>query len=136
MKPVMFSDLWFEKYKESINSNSEYEKYAVDWEGDIILSIKGDEKSQYFRSGEFKNVRLELFHGKCNSISFPVSVSRKEVPYVLEGKATTWENILSGKTDVVSAMLKGEISVTGDIRKLMKYVNAAQELVKSAGRIN
>jgi putative sterol carrier protein len=132
----MFSNAWFERYKECINSNTNYEKYAAEWEGDIILSIKGDEKSQYFRSGELKNVRLELYHGKCNSISFPVSASIKEVPYLLEGKATTWENILSGKADVVTSMLKGEITVTGDIRKLMKYVNAAQELVKSAWRID
>ena len=66
---------------------------------------------------------------------FPSSVDRKKMPYILDGTATTWENVLSGKTNVVTAMLRGEITVTGDVRKLMKYVNAAQELVRSAGKI-
>ncbi len=135
MKSVMFSDSWFDRFKESINSNEDYAKWAADWEGDVVLSIRGDEHSSFFRIGELKNVRLGLFHGKCNSISFPSTIDRKEMPFVLEGKATTWENVLSGRTNVVTAMLKGEISVTGDVRKLMKYVNAAQELVKSAARI-
>lgn len=135
MRTVMFSDTWFEQFMEKINSNENYRRYAADWEGDIVLSIRGDEKSQYIRSGESKNVRLGLFHGGCDSISFPSAVDRKVVPYVLEGKATTWENVLSGKTNVITAMLRGEIAVTGDVRKLMKYVNAAQELVKSAGDI-
>jgi putative sterol carrier protein len=131
----MFSDKWFEKFRDSINSNGNYERYASDWEGDILLSIRGDEQSNFFRSGESKMVRLELYHGKCNSISFPTSIDRMKIPYILEGRATIWEGILSGKTNVITAMLKGEVTVTGDVRKLMKYVNAAQELVVSAGRI-
>ncbi len=135
MKAIMFSDSWFEKFMDSINANAEYERYASDWEGDIILSIKGDEQSHYVRSGQVRNVRLELFHGKCKSVSFPGSVEKKQGQYLLEGKASIWEGVLSGKINVVTAMLRGEIVVTGNIPKLMKYVNAAQELVKSAGRI-
>ncbi len=135
MKTLMFSDAWFERFRESINANVEYERFASDWEGNIVLTIKGDEQSHYLRSGQIKNVRLELFHGKCNSLSFPISVDKKTEPYVLEGKASMWEGVLSGKTNVVTAMLRGEIVVTGNIAKLMKYVNAAQELVKSAGQI-
>ncbi|MEM0050717.1 MAG: SCP2 sterol-binding domain-containing protein [Candidatus Bathyarchaeia archaeon] len=132
MRALMFSDKWFEKFRENINSNKNYEEYAADWEGDIVISIKGDSMSQFFRKGELKNVKLELFHGKCKSISFPASISEGEVPYILEGTATVWENILSGKVNVITAMLKGDVNVKGDVRKLMKYVNAAQELVKSA----
>ena len=135
MKTLMFSDQWFEKFREKINSNQDYERYAADWEGDIVISIRGNNQSHFLRSGENRNIILELFHGKCNSVIFPSSVDRKKMPYILDGTATTWENVLSGKTNVVTAMLRGEITVTGDVRKLMKYVNAAQELVRSAGKI-
>ena len=135
MKTLMFSDQWFEKFREKINSNQDYERYAADWEGDIVISIRGDNQSHFLRSGENRNIILELFQGKCNSVIFPSSVDRKKMPYILDGTATTWENVLSGKTNVVTAMLRGEITVTGDVRKLMKYVNAAQELVRSAGKI-
>ncbi len=136
MKSLMFSVEWFEKFGENLNSNENYKKYAADWEGDIALIIRGDEGSSFFRKGETKNVRLNLYHGKCNSISFPASVSFKDVPYLLESTATTWERILTGKVNVVTALLRGEVKVTGNVKKLMKYVNAAQELVRSAQGIN
>ena len=47
MKTLMFSDQWFEKFREKINSNQDYERYAADWDGDIVISIRGDNQSSY-----------------------------------------------------------------------------------------
>jgi len=132
----LFSDLWFEKFKESINKNEEYEKYASDWEGDIIINILGDENSYYVKKGTNILAQLKLYHGKCLELNIIKKLQYTRGIYILEGKATVWENILAGKTDIVTAVLKNEIKITGEINKLFKYMNAAREIVKSAQKIN
>ncbi len=132
----IFSDEWFEKFMENINNNENYKNYAHDWEGDIILFIVGDQISDSLRAGLNKIVRLKLYHGKCISLEFLKKIPEIKDLYVLEGKANVWENILSGKTDIITAILKGEIKVTGNMKNLIKYIAAARELVKSAQNIN
>ncbi len=128
----IFSDDWFRKFVVRINSNTKYREAAKDWEDDLILFIKGDRDSENLRSGINKVVLLSLYHGECKDLEFIDRVPDRFRGYVIEANASTWEKILNGKADIITAILAGTVKVTGDMKKLIRYMKAATELVKSA----
>jgi putative sterol carrier protein len=132
----MFSDEWFKRLMENINTNEKYSRYASDWEGDIIIEVKGDNNSSYVRAGLTKIILLKLYHGKCLDIQTLSGLPQLKNAYLLKADATTWERVLTGKADIITAILSGKVSVTGETVKLFRYVNAARELVRSAQSIN
>ncbi|MGC8644947.1 MAG: SCP2 sterol-binding domain-containing protein [Thermoplasmata archaeon] len=134
-KSRLFSDEWFEVFARNINLNPAYRRAASDWEGDLILYIRGDAESGNLRPGINRIAQLSLYHGECRGIKLLDKLPGGYFNYVIEGDASTWENVLMGKMDIVTAILKGSLKVTGNMAKLMKYLEAARELVKSAREV-
>lgn len=131
----IFSKGWFSDFVEEINHSSEYERVANDWEGDILFIIKGDLNSTVLRMGEDMLAHLDLYHGKCRSIDFPVSVNGVKSQYLIEGAVSEWEAIMRGNSDLVSSIMKGKIGVEGNMMKLMRYLPAAEQIVLCARRV-
>lgn len=131
----LFSKGWFTDFVEEINRSSEYERVAEDWEGDILFVIRGDLNSTALRMGEDMLAHLDLYHGKCRSIDFPVSVNEVKSQYLIEGNVSEWESIMRGNNDLVSSILKGKIGVEGNMMKLMRYLPAAEQIVLCARRV-
>ncbi|MCL4329180.1 MAG: hypothetical protein M1151_01095 [Candidatus Thermoplasmatota archaeon] len=129
---VLFSREWFNEFENALNTSPEYQRTAETWEGDIILAMRGDGKSSVMKLGSSLYVFLGLSHGKCTGISVSDAIPERQHEYLLEGNASVWEAIISGKGDLVNSVLKGEVKVAGSIPKLMKYLPAAQALIASA----
>lgn len=133
---TLFSRDWFLDFYKDINENSQYEKAAETWEGDILFVINGDSQSWNLKPGINMVVRFDLFHGKCRDVEFFSDRNGTKCAFLLEGAASVWESLIHGQTDLVSSVLKGKIRVEGNIMKLMRYIPAAEQLINSARKVS
>jgi len=122
---------WGHEYEKMINEgphSEEYKKAAKDWEGDIALHILPDpdvgiDKDLYMYLG--------LYHGEArpNSVR-PVSKEDAEkAPYIIIGTYDQWMGVQKGEIGVIKALMKGDMTLKGDLKKLMKETKAARFLV-------
>lgn len=132
---TLFSREWFTDFAGELNRDATYENLAKEWEGDILFIINGDSSSTSLRWGESMLARLDLFHGKCRKLDFPDSADGTVSQYRIEGDASDWEAIMKGNADLISSIMKGVVKVEGNLMKLMKYLPAAEEIVRCARRV-
>ena len=60
-----------------------------------------------------------------------------EAPYVLEADPYSWKRVLDGELDPIAGLMRGKIKLRrGSVVELARYVKAAKELVRAAGRVD
>lgn len=128
MKQKAFSNEWAHLYKEKINSNNEFKNLAVSWSDSLILETS-EEKEKV-------GVLLVLKNGECTLAKIADQNDYDNTTYVINAKIDVWRNLLEGKVDPVMAIMQKKlILVKGSLTNLLKYVNAAKELLKTAKQI-
>ncbi|MAT57479.1 MAG: hypothetical protein CMF23_05855 [Ignavibacteriae bacterium] len=128
MKQKAFSNEWAHLYKEKINSNNEFKNLAVSWSDSLILETN-EEKEKV-------GVLLVLKNGECTLAKIADQNDYDSTTYVINAKIDVWRNLLEGKVDPVMAIMQKKlILVKGSLTNLLKYVNAAKELLKTAKQI-
>jgi len=128
MKQKAFSNEWAQLYKEKINSNNEFKNLATSWSDSLILETS-EEK-------EKAGVLIVLKNGECISAKIADQNDYDNTTYVINAKIDVWRNLLEGKVDPVMAIMQKKlILVKGSLTNLLKYVNAAKELLKTAKQI-
>lgn len=131
----IFSEEWFKSFCEMVNMDRRYNSDGKGWMWDVDFLIRGDERSTAMKSGLNVRARLKLRDGRCNGVEIVHGEEAKGDGYVIEGKASTWEGVMEGKMTIINAILKGDLAVTGNVRKLTEYVLAANDLVRIAGMV-
>jgi putative sterol carrier protein len=128
MKQKAFSNEWAQLYKEKINSNNEFKNLATSWSDSLILETS-EEKEKV-------GVLLVLKNGECTLAKIADQNDYDNTNYVINAKIDVWRNLLEGKVDPVMAIMQKKlILVKGSLTNLLKYVNAAKELLKTAKQI-
>jgi putative sterol carrier protein len=122
---------WCYLFEKGINEGSLSEKYkevAKDWEWDVALHIfpeetLGVEKDLYINMG--------LYHGECrpNSLRMVNEEDAYKSPYVIHGTYDQWTDVSAGKLRIVKALMKGEMTLTGDLKRMMKEAKATKVLI-------
>lgn len=124
----IFSQVWANAYKESINANSSYFIASQNWsEGSISLVLQDKDN--------VVGVYLELFQGKClNAVSlsdYKDIVAKSS--FVIEANLETWKDVLSGNLQPLMGIMRGKLKLSkGSITKLIPFTKSANELVISA----
>ncbi|MER3601730.1 MAG: sterol carrier protein [Nitrososphaerota archaeon] len=124
------SQEWADLYMKAINSNPAYEQAARDWEGDFLFVITPDERFK----GEAV-LYLDLYHGKCRQARLLASRAERGAAFTLEGPFSSWLDLLQGRLDPIQAVISGRLRLQGDMMKVMRYIQAATELVRTAQRV-
>jgi putative sterol carrier protein len=124
------SQEWADLYRQALNENASYEQAARDWEGDFLFIITPDQ-----RFPQEAILYLDLYHGKCREARLLSSRGERAAAYTLEGPFSSWLELLQGRLDPVQAVLTGRLKLLGDMMKVMRYLQAATELVKTAQRV-
>ena len=128
MKLLAFSRQWAEEFCNKLNQNSEYKKLAHDWEYPLILTMKSEVN---------KSIYLDLFQGNCKSASVASEADYDKAEFIISATKETWQKIFDSKLDPITAiMMKKLLLEKGSMGQLVKYVNAAKELVNSAKQID
>lgn len=124
------TDEWVQKYIEKLNENKAYEESAKTWEGDFLFIITPDE-------GLDHEVRfyLDLWHGKArNGREVPID-EELEPEFIVKGKWSNWAKVVDAKLDPIKALMTRKLILKGDMKKVMRAVKAAQNLVKTIGMV-
>jgi len=122
------SDEWIKAFKEELNKNENYERYAKTWEGDFLFIVNSGLDKEYV-------FYVDLYHGKCRDAYMVESRESKQAAYTFEGSYENWKKLISGKMDPIQALVTGSFKLKGDMGKVLRYTAAASELIKTASKI-
>jgi putative sterol carrier protein len=131
--PTFPTDPWFQALIERINASAEYEETAATWEGDITFHVEA-EPDKGIPDDVFGY--LDLWHGKCRGGGVVDSERAAGARYILRAPYTRWKEIVQGDLDPVRGMVQGKLRVQGDLPTIVRYVNAANVLVKLTGEVD
>ncbi|MHA1519847.1 MAG: SCP2 sterol-binding domain-containing protein [Promethearchaeota archaeon] len=124
---------WVAAYIETLNNNKAYEESAKTWEGDFLFIIEPED-------GLDHEVRfyVDLWHGKARSgrTIEPGEVLDPEPPFIFSGKWGNWSKLIDGKLDPIKGLMTRKFRLKGDMKKVMRAVKAAQNLVKTIQMID
>lgn len=142
MAPEVFTEEWAEAWCREINRSEAYRQAADSWEADVELRVSADPA---FGLPEPRTVRMALWHGECrgsagaDDAGDPAGAdgSIDEAPYVIEADPYSWKRVLDGDLDPIAGLMRGKLKLRrGSVVELARYVGAARELVRAAGRVD
>jgi putative sterol carrier protein len=127
------TDRWFREFVAVINASDRYREAAADWEGDIAFQIEAEPDK-----GVPHTVWgwLDLWHGACRSGGVVEEAKGSASRYVIAAPYSRWKEVLQGDLDPIRGMMQGKLRVKGDLPTIVRYVNAANELVHLTGTID
>jgi putative sterol carrier protein len=130
--PLFPSDPWFQDFVQVINASERYREAAADWEGDVAFAIEAEPDK-----GVPETVYgwLDLWHGACRSGGVVDEPKATASRYVIRAPYSRWRDVLEGDLDPVRGMMQGKLRVSGDLPTILRYVNAANELVHLTGSV-
>ena len=130
--PMFASQAWFEAFQVRINASEHYRETAADWEGDIAFRIMAepDRKVPADMWGY-----LDLWHGRCRDARAIDASGADAAAYTLSAPYSRWKDVVRGDLDPIKGMMQGKLRVRGDLPTIVRYVKAANELVRLTGLV-
>ena len=131
--PMFASQAWFEAFQVQINASDHYRESAADWEGDIAFRIVAEPD---------RNVPqdlwgyLDLWHGGCRAARAIGAGEGDAAAYTLSAPYSRWKDVVQGELDPIKAIMQGKLRVRGDLPTIVRYVKAANELVRLTGLVD
>jgi putative sterol carrier protein len=125
------SNEWIQAFVKELNASKEYEEAGKTWEGDFYFVVEPDGPVT-----EMTYMYVDLYHGKAREAFIAKDKSEKNPAYAMSGGYTKWKKIILGQLDPIQGMLTGQIKLKGNMVQVMKYVKAAQEMVKVIANID
>jgi putative sterol carrier protein len=121
---------WVYKYREIINQDDEYKEVGKAW--DTVMAMGIGAKPEY---GVYDDLHLKvcLSAGVCTEAKLIPKEAADEAPYFMAGSYELWQSIVRGEMEALKATIQGDMTLRGDLAKVMKYVGAAKRLGELAG---
>lgn len=124
----IFSEEWIKDYSEKLNSNKTFKQAADGWFIKLVLTIDDEER---------KSVFLDLENGKCKSAKTADNTDTENAEYIISASKDSWKKILNSELDPMLAVMTKKLELKkGNVGSLLKYIDAAKELLKSASQVN
>jgi len=121
---------WAAAYRKALIENAAYRAAAEAWVGDILLLVRPTDAN-----APAPGVHLELAHGECSAATYHPDARSVSSEFVYEGTPENWAKLVRHEVDPVKAILDGTFRVKGNLLKLMRFTQAAKELVDTATRV-
>ncbi|MGE5226755.1 MAG: SCP2 sterol-binding domain-containing protein [Planctomycetaceae bacterium] len=131
--PNFPTDEWFRAFVAEVNASEEYRLAAADWEGDIAFLILAEPDK---RMPEDVWGWLDLWHGQCRGGGIVTPERGAEARYLITAPYSRWKDVLLGELDPIKGMMQGKLKVKGDLPTIIRYVRAANELVRLTGEVD
>jgi putative sterol carrier protein len=135
---VSFNDLkgkanaWALEYSNALNASKAYaragKKWGLDFDGAMMFVFQA--------SGEVAedfSVFLDLKEGKCLGVKLlgPAEKPPRPAPMVIKAPMSTWKSVIFKELDPVAALMQAKLALTGDMSLVMRFAQAAIELVNA-----
>ena len=121
---------WMQVIKDKLNTDEHYAQVAKNWEGDMRLIIESDDTFS-----ESLWLYFDLWHGKCRDAYIEDQTSTKIPAFVLKASYGNYIKILSGKVQVMTALMSRMISVKGSMAYMMRNVPTILDFVRCCQEI-
>ncbi len=131
--PSFPTDEWFRAFVAEVNGSQEYKVAAADWEGDIAFLILA-EPDKHLPEDVWG--WLDLWHGECRAGGVVTPARGAEARYLITAPYSRWKDVLLGELDPIKGMMQGKLKVRGDLPTIIRYVRAANELVRLTGEVD
>jgi putative sterol carrier protein len=131
--PEFASQAWFDAFVVEINASEHYREVAADWEGDIAFRIVA-EPDRGVPEDLFGY--LDLWHGACRGGMVIDAADADAAAYTIAAPFSRWKDVVEGDLDPIKGMMQGKLRVRGDLPTIVRYVKAANELVRLTGLVD
>lgn len=129
--PVPFAtDAWIKRLGDECNKSAAYREAAKNWEGDIYFIVEPEGCGQ-----EPIYLYMDLYHGRCRQAFVPEDCSMVNPEFQVSGSMKVWRAIARKEMDPIKALLTRQLSVKGNMAKVMRNARAANELVNCTTRV-
>ncbi len=123
---------WATEYKNSVNNNAAYARNAKKWG----VGFDGAMTFVFQAQGEITedfSIFLDLKEGKCldTKVFGPGEKGPREAPMVIAAPMANWKDVIFKTVDPVTALMQGKLKLKGDMSLVMRFAQAAIELVNS-----
>jgi hypothetical protein len=127
---AIYSQGWHEDMQRLINGSERFRQRAPQQRIAMTLEVMGDESSPYVGEGNALYYLVVLDGGKVTEYR-PLDARHdgKQLGFRFTAPASIWEAIAAGQLDPITAGLRGQIRIRGDMRFLMENADAVKELV-------
>ncbi|WP_338603277.1 Fis family transcriptional regulator [Sulfolobus tengchongensis] len=132
---------WAEEWCKRLSQNKEYNEAGKGWVSPILFVVT-DVPGQVLdylgvKGSNALAMKLYLNNGTCQGVEFFNDASKADAPYILEASYNAWKDIISGKLQVVSALMSGTIRLKkGSLFDLARYTTASVIMARISNEIN
>lgn len=127
---VFATDAWVARLQEELNQSQAYQAAAKEWEGDFLFIVEAEGHRP-----EPVYMYMDLYHGKCRQAFILNEPDSLTAEYRVSGKLRVWRAITQQELDPIKALLTRQLSLKGNMAKVMRNVKAATELVNCTTRL-
>ena len=125
------TDAWIKQLGVECNRSEAYREAAKNWEGDFYFIVDPDEQGQ-----APVTMYMDLYHGQCRQAYLVEDSTKQDPEFQIRGTMRVWQAIAQQKIDPVKALLTRQLSVQGNMAKIMRNVRAANELVNCTTKVD
>ena len=129
--PLFPSQEFMDELARLLNESREYELSAKTFEGGLTLILEPDDKVK-----QEACIYMEPRNGKIVEARMLASPDEKQAAFVLTGPYSAWKDVVLGKQDAVSSLMKGKLRLKqGKMATLLKNVKSSQITMKTMRKI-
>lgn len=129
---MIFSDEWVNRFREAVQESPSYKQAAKTWEGDLTLVIQADPQGG-IESDLY--LYMDLWHGDCRDMRLVSKEKGEKAKFVITGAYDRWKQVAKGELEPIKGMMQGKLKLKGDLPYIVRYVQAAKELVTCTSKI-
>lgn len=131
--PVVFpSAEWLVEFKNEIGQSAEYRQSGQTWEhGTMALVVQAEPDRGV--SQDFA-IWMDLYHGECREIKRVSVEEAQQAKFVITAPYTRWKQVMKKELEPVKGMMQGKLKLKGDLPTIVRYVQAAKDLVDCGTR--
>ncbi len=127
------SQEWVAAYEGAINANAAYKTAAAQWTfGAVALVVKAD---QALGIAEDQGVFLDIHQGTCRSARMCTRAEAETAPFCIAGEYARWKSVIRKELDPIKGMMQKKLELKGQMTIIVKFVEAAKQLVESATHV-
>ncbi|MGO9412447.1 MAG: SCP2 sterol-binding domain-containing protein [Spirochaetia bacterium] len=128
-----FTEEWISAYKAAINGNPAYKTAAADWIYGVVALVCKAQPPAF--PGDV-GIWLDLDRGVCREAKSVSVAEAMKAPFCITGDYGRWKQVLRKELEPIKGMMQGKLKLKGDLPTIVRAVQAAQELVNSAAKLD
>ena len=120
---------WLDAYQRLANDSATFETASAGWEWPMGLAFLAQDDLPT------RLCMLDVADGCCGGARVVDQEEFDQAPFRISGTYDRWDHVLSGQLDPIKALMLRKLKLQGDLTTVIKYHDAAKELIRCAGTV-